>query len=124
MGVAVGDDCLCCGGVFRRETNFLDTPRGSAILTGRRSGGRLSYPSRISSGFLVGGDQDVPKSVLEAIKQGQWDFEPEIIEERRFDATRAMPGTDEKLEVLAARVRAGLPLWHGHDRTDLDDLEA
>jgi hypothetical protein len=28
-----------------------------------------------------------------------------------------MPGTDEKLEVLAERVRAGLPLWHGNDRT-------
>ncbi|BBO35132.1 hypothetical protein PLANPX_4744 [Lacipirellula parvula] len=72
----------------------------------------------------MGGDQDVPKSVLEAIKQGQWDFEPESIEEKRFDSTRAMPGTDEKLEVLAERVRAGLPLWHGHDRTDLDDCEA
>ncbi|WP_428306160.1 hypothetical protein [Lacipirellula sp.] len=75
-------------------------------------------------GFLVGGDQDVPKSVLEAIKQGHWDFEPESIEEKRFDSTRAMPGTDEKLEVLAERVRAGLPLWHGRDRTDLDDCGA
>jgi hypothetical protein len=73
---------------------------------------------------LVGGDRDVPKSVLEAIKQGQWDFEPEAVEERKFDATGAMPGTDEKLEVLAARVRAGLPLWHGSDRTEHDDCEA
>jgi hypothetical protein len=32
-----------------------------------------------------------------------------------------MPGTDEKLEVLAARIRAGLPLWHRGDRTDYDD---
>lgn len=64
------------------------------------------------------------KSVLEAIKLGEWNFEPESIEEKRFDATRAMPGTDEKLEVLAARVRAGLPLWHGRDRTDYDDREA
>ena len=29
--------------------------------------------------------------------------------------------TDEKLEVLAARVRAGLPLWHGGDRRDFDE---
>ena len=63
------------------------------------------------------------KSVLEAIKQGVWDFEPEVVEEKRFDATRAMPGTDEKLEVLAQRVRAGLPLWHGRDRTDYDEQQ-
>jgi hypothetical protein len=65
--------------------------------------------------------QDVVKSVLEAIKQGIWDFEPERVEERRFPATRAMPGSDEKLEVLAARIRAGLPLWHQRDRRDYDD---
>jgi hypothetical protein len=63
----------------------------------------------------------VAKSVLEAIKQGEWDFEPELVEEKRFLATRAMPGTDEKLEILAERVRAGLPLWHGKDRTDYDE---
>ena len=32
-----------------------------------------------------------------------------------------MPGTDEKLQVLAERVRSGLPLWHGEDRMDWDD---
>lgn len=61
------------------------------------------------------------KSVLEAIKLGDWDFEPETIEEKRFNSTRAMPGTDEKLEVLAERVRTGLPLWHGRDRMDYDE---
>ena len=61
------------------------------------------------------------KSVLEAIKQGVWDFEPDVVEEGRFNSTRAMPGTDEKLEVLAERVRAGLPLWHGLDRRDFDE---
>jgi hypothetical protein len=66
----------------------------------------------------------VAKSVLDAIKEGRWDYEPDVVEERRFDATRAMPGTDEKLEVLAARVRAGLPLWHGGDRRDFDDDES
>jgi hypothetical protein len=63
----------------------------------------------------------VAKSVLEAIKLGIWDYEPENVETRRFPATRAMPGTDEKLEVLAARIRAGLPLWHHADRRDYDD---
>jgi hypothetical protein len=63
----------------------------------------------------------VAKSVLEAIKLGIWDYEPEQIEERRFPSTRAMPGTGEKLEVLAQRIRAGLPLWHHQDRRDYDD---
>ncbi len=61
------------------------------------------------------------KSVLNAIKEGQWDFEPENIADRQYAATRAMPGTDEKLDVLASRIEAGLPLWHGDDRTDYDE---
>jgi hypothetical protein len=32
-----------------------------------------------------------------------------------------MPGTNEKLSVLAARVEAGLPLWNHNDRTEYDD---
>lgn len=61
------------------------------------------------------------KSVLEAIKEGEWDFEPEGIEDCKFDSTGAMPGTNEKLSVMADRVASGLPLWHGCDRTDYDD---
>lgn len=63
------------------------------------------------------------KSVLEAIKQGEWSYEPESVDEECFSSTHAMPGTNEKLSVLAARVEAGLPLWHGHDRTEYDDLD-
>ena len=63
------------------------------------------------------------KSVLDAIKDGEWGYEPETVEETEFKSTKAMPGTDEKLSVLAERVKAGLPLWHGHDRTEYDDLE-
>lgn len=63
------------------------------------------------------------KSVLEAIKQGEWSYEPESVTEEHFNSTLAMPGTNEKLSVLAARVEAGLPLWHGHDRTEYDDLD-
>lgn len=61
------------------------------------------------------------KSVLDAIKQGEWDFEPSEVREELYDATGAMPGTREKLSVLAERVAAGLPLWHGGDRTDYED---
>jgi hypothetical protein len=61
------------------------------------------------------------KSVLDAIREGNWRFEPEEIDNLRFDATRAIPGTDEKLAVLAERVRAGLPLWHEMDRADYEE---
>lgn len=63
------------------------------------------------------------KSVLEAIKEGEWGYEPEQVDEEEFPSTCAMPGSDEKLSILAARVEAGLPLWHGRDRTEYDDLD-
>jgi hypothetical protein len=62
----------------------------------------------------------VPKSVLEAIKLGFWDFEPPDAQPSDFDAADAMPGTKEKLLVIAERVRCGLPLWHKADREELD----
>jgi len=63
----------------------------------------------------------VSRSILDAIKEGFWDFEPEEIDDNQFDSTGAMPGTDEKLEILAERLKKGLPLWHSSDRTDYDD---
>ena len=62
----------------------------------------------------------MPKSVLEAIKMGFWDFEPPDVESSEFDCTDAMPGTKEKLQTLAARVHSGLPLWHPEDRDDVE----
>ena len=63
----------------------------------------------------------MPSSVLEAIKMGLWDFEPPDVQRDEFDSTDAMPGTKAKLDVLAQRAQAGLPLWHPSDR---DDVEA
>ena len=63
----------------------------------------------------------MPKSVLEAIKMGIWDFEPPDVEYSNFEAANAMPGTREKLSMLAERAQRGLPLWHVNDR---DDVEA
>lgn len=63
----------------------------------------------------------MPRSVLEAIKMGIWDFEPPEIEFDQFDASDAMPGSKEKLIALAERAERGLPLWH---RLDRDDMEA
>lgn len=65
----------------------------------------------------------MPKSVLEAIKMGYWDFEPPEVDCREFDGTDAMPGTKTKLKVLAERVRTGLPLWHPEDRDEVDEPE-
>ncbi|MBN2474721.1 MAG: hypothetical protein JXB62_08940 [Pirellulales bacterium] len=52
---------------------------------------------------------------------GLWDFEPPEVDFGEFDASDAMPGTKEKLRILAQRVESGLPLWHTEDR---DDVEA
>lgn len=60
-------------------------------------------------------------SVLEAIRLGLWDYEPEDLAGDNFHATGAMPGTADKLSVLAERVRQGLPLWHPADRQDCDE---
>jgi PAS domain-containing protein len=66
----------------------------------------------------------MPNSILDAIKQGVWDFEPEARHTQCFHATGAMPGTDRKLEVLAERIRQGLPLWHPSDRSDYDQIHS
>lgn len=50
-----------------------------------------------------------------------WDYEPESIRVDQYPATRAMPGTRAKLDVLAMRAEQGLPLWHAEDRMDYDD---
>lgn len=62
----------------------------------------------------------MPKSVLDAIKMGFWDYEPPEVDPSSFECTDAMPGTPEKLEVLAERVEGGLPLWHPDDRDDIE----
>jgi hypothetical protein len=66
----------------------------------------------------------VPHSVIEAIKLGIWDYEPEIKKTPQiFPATTALPGTDEKLDVLARRIEEGMPLWHPSDRLNYEDEE-
>ena len=59
-------------------------------------------------------------SILDAIREGQWDFEPEQRAPQQFRATGAMPGSKNKLHIMAERVRLGMPLWHPSDRTDYD----
>lgn len=65
-----------------------------------------------------------PHSVLDAIKMGIWDFDPESCrEDSEFVATRAMPGSTEKISVLAERLAKGLPLWHPSDRQTYDEVD-
>lgn len=65
----------------------------------------------------------VPRSVLDAIRDGNWDYEPMEVDETTYDATPALPGTDEKIDTLAQRAQNGLPLWHSADRLSYDDSE-
>ncbi len=66
----------------------------------------------------------MPRSVIEAIKQGDWSFEPGGQELVCLKETTALPGTLEKLDVLADRLRQGLPLWHPRDRLTYAEDEA
>lgn len=63
----------------------------------------------------------MPKSVLDAIACGVWNFEPEKIATDDFSPTEALPGSERKLQVLSERLRLGLPLWHPHDRRHYSD---
>lgn len=65
----------------------------------------------------------MPYSVLEAIKQGNWDFDPGDQSDLAYESTGALPGTHEKVDVLSERVRQGLPLWHPEDRRTFDDSQ-
>ncbi|WP_425614580.1 hypothetical protein NA78x_004453 [Anatilimnocola sp. NA78] len=64
----------------------------------------------------------MPRSVLEAIRDGEWNYEPDQQAAEGVEATGALPGTTEKLDVLAERLRQGLPLWHPRDRMDYEHL--
>jgi hypothetical protein len=63
----------------------------------------------------------VPESILEAIRKGMWEYEPPEADSRTYDSTEAIPGSTDKLSVLAERVRQGLPLWHPQDRRYIDE---
>jgi hypothetical protein len=63
-----------------------------------------------------------PNTVLDAIRMKLWDFEPSDLDSEDFKACSSMPGTPDKLSILAERVRRGLPLWHPADRQDCEDM--
>ena len=96
---------------------------GASIAVRQWAGVRVIDKDWLIYVIWISGEKAVPNSVLEAIKMGIWDFEPEEVDDGLFDSTIAMPGTDEKVGILADRVRNGLPLWHSRDRMDYDEVE-
>jgi len=62
------------------------------------------------------------RNVFEAINKFGHDEDFAPLETEEFSATEAPAGSSEKLDVLAARVREGLPLWHHDDRPDYSGL--
>jgi hypothetical protein len=62
------------------------------------------------------------RNVFEAILEcgHDEDFVPVATED--FSATDAPAGSRKKLEILAERVKNGLPLWHPEDRCDYSGL--
>jgi hypothetical protein len=80
-----------------------------------------SFSYKCHSRWWIIGSKTVPQSVLDAIKLGMWDYEPEEYDSTGYASTQALPGTDEKLAVLSERVSRGLPLWHPKDRHSYDE---
>jgi hypothetical protein len=62
------------------------------------------------------------RNVFQAIAKFGHDEDFAPLETDEFEATEAPAGSPEKLEVLAARVQQGLPLWHHSDREDYSGL--
>ena len=54
------------------------------------------------------------------VNGGDEGFAPRVTD--KFCPTDAPPGSRAKVEVLAQRLRDGLPLWHPEDNTSYDGL--
>ena len=62
------------------------------------------------------------RNVFEAILECGHDEDFRPVETDEFHPTEAAAGSRAKLSVMAERVRKGLPLWHGEDRSDYSGL--
>jgi hypothetical protein len=62
------------------------------------------------------------RNVFEAILECGHDEDFAPVEGGGFSATDAPAGSRAKLDVLAARVLQGEPLWHPEDRSDYSGL--
>lgn len=62
-------------------------------------------------------------SVLDAIRDGDWDYEPPTVKDNQYVSTKAMPGSKDKVQAMAERIEDGLPLWHPEDRISYDEID-
>lgn len=62
-------------------------------------------------------------NIVDAIRLSGSDENFEVTNVRDFPSTTAMPGSAEKIDTLAERIRLGLPLWNGGDRLSFEDSE-
>ena len=62
------------------------------------------------------------RNVFEAILECGHDEDFVPVERDDFRGTDAPAGSRKKLEILAERVRKGMPLWHPEDRGDYGGL--
>ncbi len=62
------------------------------------------------------------RNVFEAILECGHDEDFFPVETEEFIATEAPAGSRAKLDVMADRVKKGLPLWHDEDRSDYSGL--
>ena len=63
------------------------------------------------------------RTVFEAIELCGHDEDWQPVDTTDFEPTSAPGGSDEKVRVLAERVRRGLPLHHPLDRGDYDEIK-
>ena len=62
------------------------------------------------------------RNVFEAILECGHDEDFAPVESEDFRPSEAPAGSRAKLEILAERVRKGMPLWHPEDRHDYSGL--
>ena len=62
------------------------------------------------------------RNVFEAILEMGHDEDFAPVESDDFSGTDAPAGSRAKIDILAARVQRGEPLWHNEDRSDYSGL--
>ena len=62
------------------------------------------------------------RNVFEAILECGHDEDFAPVESEDHRGTDAPAGSHEKLDVMAERIRMGVPLWHDDDRSDYSGL--
>ena len=62
------------------------------------------------------------RNVFEAILECGHDEDFNPAENDEFLRTDAPAGSKAKIDILAARIQRGLPLWHPEDRSDYSGL--